>query len=407
MAEWRPVCEGALVDEIRAAILDIAAELRRTPFSDPSLTGGAGAAVFFSYAARAFGDETLARTSQALLDDAIGRAYDLSLPAGLYYGFSGLAWAIEHVAAARPDDEENAHSEVDDALYEALGVSPWAGSFDLVSGLVGIGVYALERSRSPVAMECARRIIDRLGELARPSRGGLAWWSDPAFTDARAGADGHYDLGLAHGVPGVIALLGRACTITDLRARAMPLLDGAVDWVLRNRTASGSISNFPYNAERAAPARTAWCYGDPGVAAALLIAARAVGNAAWERTAIEVARAAAVRAEDETGVVDAGLCHGAVGLAHLFSRFYHATGDAGFAEVARFWYGRALRFRIPGSGLAGFLARNPTPDGAMAWVPSSGFLTGVVGIGLGLISGIAPILPEWDRVLLCAIPARS
>ena len=47
---------------------------------------------------------------------------------------------------------------------------------------------------------------------------------------------------------------------------------------------------------RPAPARSAWCYGDPGVAVALLLAARDVDEPGWELAATELAlRAAAAQ----------------------------------------------------------------------------------------------------------------
>ena len=92
-------------------------------------------------------------------------------------------------------------------------------------------------------------------------------------------------------------------------------------------------SVFPYGVGpqvSVRPARTAWCYGDPGIAAALLLAGRAMDEPAWEREALDLARTVARRPAGNCGVNDAGLCHGAAGLGHLLNRFYQATGDPSF-----------------------------------------------------------------------------
>src|SRR5262249_56737890 len=61
------------------------------------------------------------------------------------------------------------------------------------------------------------------------------------------------------------------------------------------------------------PARLAWCYGDPGVAAALLGAARSVAEPAWGREARAIARRAARRPFEQGAVRDAALGPGAAG----------------------------------------------------------------------------------------------
>ena len=103
--------------------------------------------------------------------------------------------------------------------------------------------------------------------------------------------DGYYNLGLAHGVPGVIALLGAACATGVAAGTARPLLDGAVAWLLAQRLPDGFVSQFSYWAGpgiKAEPSRLAWCYGDLGLAAALLYAARCVGETGWEREALAI-----------------------------------------------------------------------------------------------------------------------
>lgn len=80
-------------------------------------------------------------------------------------------------------------------------------------------------------------------------------------------------------------MLGRAIAAGVAVDKARPLLDGAVRWVLAQRR-HDEESLFPYCVgEGVEPklARAAWCYGDPGIAAALLVTARAVGEPVWEQ----------------------------------------------------------------------------------------------------------------------------
>src|SRR5262249_52458102 len=153
------------------------------------------------------------------------------------------------------------------------------------------------------------------------------WWTNPAWLPLESRKKfprGYYNLGVAHGVPGVIALLGLVCAAGIARAEARRLLDCAVTWLLTQQGPGG----FPHWIEpqvAASPARLAWCYGDPGVASALLCAARHVTEPDWERAAVVIAHQAARRPVAQSGVRDAGLCHGAAGLGHLFNRLFQAT----------------------------------------------------------------------------------
>jgi lantibiotic modifying enzyme len=216
--------------------------------------------------------------------------------------------------------------------------------------------------------------------------------------------DGNYNLGVAHGVPGVIPILAEA-VVAGIDADA--LLDQSVAWLLAQRMPAESPCSFAYTVAPGSefrPTRVAWCYGDLGVSVSLLSTARLVGNREWETAAIEVGRKVAARPVEEAGVVDAGLCHGGFGNAHLFNRLYHATGVEDFAAAARVWYGWGLDFRKPGQGIGGYQSWSPDENLDLKWTDDEGFLTGSAGIGLAILAGVSSVQPEWDRVMLAAVP---
>jgi len=152
--------------------------------------------------------------------------------------------------------------------------------------------------------------------------------------------------------------------------------------------------------------RLAWCWGDLSVAAALLVAGRCADLPAWEHEALTIARRAAQRPPEQSGVCDAGLCHGAAGIGHLFNRMYQATGDPALGEAARFWFRRTLDMRQPGRGVGGYQAFHPDRPGDEIWVDDRGFLTGGAGIALALLAAVTPDEPAWDRILLVSAPHR-
>src|SRR5262249_41487720 len=147
--------------------------------------------------------------------------------------------------------------------------------------------------------------------------------------------------------------------------------------------------------------------GDLSVAAALLVAGRCAGLPAWEREGLAIARRAAGRPPEESGVRDAGLCHGAAGVGHLFNRMYQATGGPTLGAAARSWFRRTLAMRRPGRGVGGYQAFRPDLGADAAWVDDPGILTGAAGIALALLAAITPVEPAWDRSLLLSAPPRA
>lgn len=411
---WHPLLEGSSAEPVSAAVHEIAASLPAVPLSDDprgaSLAAGqAGEAVFHAYLALAENDETQADRAAALLDGAVETLATTPLPPTLYTGFPGVAWVAEHFQGRlfEPGDDDP-NLDVDEALLGALDRSPWPGDYDLITGLAGLGVYALERLPRPSAVALLEKIVERLAELSERRPEGITWFTPPERLpqwQREIHPNGYYNLGVAHGVPAIVTLLAGAAAAGVKRSR--PLLDDTVRWLLAQRLEPGAGSCFGtsfYPGEPAGFSRLAWCYGDPGIAASLLAAARAVGEPAWEEEARAIALSAAERSVETAMVRDAGLCHGAAGLGHLFNRMYRTTGEERLAEAARFWIGHALAIRQPGEGIAGFRVWTAEQDGGSPWRTEPGFLEGAAGIGLALLAAVSTVEPAWDRVLLVSLP---
>ena len=411
---WRPI----LSDALSAQVLDLAEEIagalmglppkNRYGLSDSiSLAAGlAGRALFLAYLERARPGRGWGNQAVELLEQAMAQVGEIPTAQSLYPGYIGLAWVLEHLREGFVEGDEDPGEEIVEVVEASLFRSTGHSAFDLISGLVGTGIYARERMPRPGGERCLRQVVERLGQLAERHDETASWKTPPEHVPADRRdlfPDGYIFTGVAHGAAGVIALLAEA---QSAGIEARPLLDEAVTWLLGAKLPPGSDAVFPYEVspggEDGRATRLAWCHGDPGIAAALLGAARRVGEPAWEREAVELARSAASRSAAETTVIDASLCHGSAGLAHLFNRMFQATGDPDLAEAARFWLDRTLELRRPGEGVAGFLAWENDENMKLGWQPESGFLTGASGVGLALLAAATPIEPAWDRVLLAS-----
>jgi lantibiotic modifying enzyme len=415
--EWKPLLQGDLAEQARLAVEEIATALQSTPAGEAqasSLAAGmTGEALFYTYLALHTGDDDAAERAAQLVEQAAETLAVQPLPPNLYTGFAGVAWAMEHLRGRlfeEDSDEDDPVQEIDEALSVPLQRSPWLGDYDLITGLVGLAVYALERLPRPAAVGLLSSIVDRLSERADISEEGAAWFTKPEELpewQREFHPRGSYNLGVAHGLPAVVAVLAGAVAAGIEKAR--PLLEGATRFLLARRqdplSKTGACFSTAYAPwEEPSGSRLAWCYGDPGVAAALLAAARAAGEPEWEKAAVEVALSCVDRPEPGSGVRDAGLCHGAAGLGHLFNRMYHTTGEERFADAARFWFERTLAFKLPGQGIGGFRTWGVIgePD-ELGWRDDAGFLEGTAGVGLALLGALSNVEPAWDRVLAVSV----
>ena len=419
---WSPLLEGGLADQAITAVLGIAGhivaleESAEMAEAGPSLwEGWAGLALLFAYLEDSGlmkgGLETAVRFQERAAE-ALGEA---ELDPTLANGFTGVAWAEEHLEQRFTplEDREDRTAEIDEALVRLLRRRPWQNPFDLAHGLVGLGVYGLERVSWDSGREVLGAALDALAELALQEPEGIAWFTPAAFVpdyQKPRFPGGYYNLGVAHGVPGVAGLLAAALPTGVRPDLCRTLLTGAVTWILAHRlpsTAGSAFPSFVVPGEEPSPTRLAWCYGDPGVAAVLLAAARALDRPDWEREALAVARAAAARPAAGSLVHDACVCHGAAGVGHLFNRFFQATGEEAFREAARYWLATALRFRQEGQGVGGFLYHTSNPERPQEsyWHAKPGVLEGAAGVALALTAAVTSTEPSWDRSLLATIPS--
>jgi hypothetical protein len=150
----------------------------------------------------------------------------------------------------------------------------------------------------------------------------------------------------------------------------------------------------------------AWCYGDLGISAALVLAAVSARRDDWMQAGLRLARRIAALAFEDTGILDTGICHGSAGVAHLFRRLARSSGDRVLADASRHWLRRTLAMRRR-DGIAGFPANRQKADGGRTWTPEPGLLEGAAGVALVFLAALSERTPDWDRFLLISGPTRG
>lgn len=265
--------------------------------------------------------------------------------AALYLGAPAVGFVVR-VAAHGSGRYANALRLIDDRVGELIrrrlvaaearidaGQTPEPAEFDLFYGLTGLGTYLWHRGGDTTDL---RRVLSYLVRLTHPlrhrDRSIPGWWThrDPSGHESAELPGGHGNLGMAHGVSGVLSLLaityrdgivvpGHAAAIDRVRAwlsecrQESPAGPWWPGWITMAEQRAGSITQH-------GPQRPSWCYGTPGIARAQQLASIALGDAAWQRDA-EGAMASCVFDGGQLAMIDeAGLCHGAAGLLHTTRR---------------------------------------------------------------------------------------
>ncbi|MGA2830917.1 MAG: lanthionine synthetase C family protein [Streptosporangiaceae bacterium] len=386
--------------------------------------GEAGIALTCSFLDECFPDKGWDRTGRHYLSVAASHAearWDIST--GLFSGVAGLGFAAFSLSR-NGTRYRRLLASVDEALIPRVAARARrlgrvtregipVGDFDLISGLAGTGAYLLCRVADPGAAEALEVTLRCLVTLCRDIDGRPRWWTPARFmgdedTAARY-PDGYLNCGLAHGIPGPLALMAIALAAGVRVSGLAEAVNCAASWLIEHRADDAWGVNWPVavclapdgstkppGSDRP-PTRSAWCYGAPGVARALWLAGAALDRPAWRALAVEAMEAVYQRPDTIRSIDSPTFCHGAAGLLQVTLRFAHDTGLPSFAAEAVRLVQSLLSAFEPDSML-GF--RNLEPGGRR--IDQPGLLDGSPGVLLALTAAARNVEPCWDRAFLLA-----
>lgn len=396
-----PAWSALLENEERARAESLLAEIAGRlcaphPTLDTSLMHGtAGVALCLGYLARAWGRAELAERAMHLLADAAERlASAARIEPGLARGAAGLGWVLEHGSRRLQWACDGDPCEaLDELLTRHVDAASQSHPLDLLEGVAGIGVYFVERLPHRPLRPVLERVLLCLVEAREGKMGfGRTWWTPPLFVDEELRPlrpFGHYDLGVGRGVAGILGFVGQLARAGVGHSLAVGLVRRGADWLLSKRHADAtSLPRFCGSAVPPTFGAQTWESSALSSAAVVHRALLAVGDA--ERAAEFAAwlRNVAAGPADTDACAGHGLGRGAAGLAHIFNRLYHATGEALFAERARDWLRHCLAS----------LERARASWHAEA--PCVNLMNGLAGDALVLLAASGTQEPAWDRCLL-------
>ncbi|MCO1575630.1 lanthionine synthetase C family protein [Crossiella sp. SN42] len=386
--------------------------------------GHAGIAVLHVLAAAAAPDEEertrSMETGFTFIREAVAgtRAQPLQAP-GMFSGTSGLALCVAACAEAEPRFWPSVHRLHDQLAAQAIGMSlPRVerqvsdSDYDMITGAAGILAYLCSITAPGDALRAAiDHVLDYLVWLSEPPRDltlTRRWLIDPQFC-VQPGRDpddfpgGYLNLGMAHGIPGVLAALAAAWRAGHRRPGHEQALRRIVDWLLQVRRddAHGPVwaTDIPVAAtgEEVRPDnpqdQVAWCYGTAGVALSLLVASEALDDPGLHAVACE-SFAAVLRRTTVSASHSSTFCHGLAGVLAICLEFA-AAGSATAREHAPRLLSELLSEADPELPL---VFRDQEEPGT--FVDSPALLTGSTGVALTLLASVSPVRPAWLRAFL-------
>lgn len=204
--------------------------------------------------------------------------------------------------------------------------------FDLVHGLTGLGLYHLHAHPDhPVSHD----LVGYLARITQPLSDHTAqppWWlpSGLGGTPHPDFPHGHGNIGAAHGISAVIALLAYAILHGHDTPAARNALAALCDWTDQHRQDDPSGTWWPgYVTPDTRPRRhrPSWCYGTPGIARAQQLAGLALHDKARQQQAENAMLAVLRDTTQRNRLPEIGLCHGKAGLLQSACRIATTSTD--------------------------------------------------------------------------------
>jgi hypothetical protein len=328
----------------------------------------------------------------------------------LHQGLSGLGWAALLVNRLLEPHERFDVSDVDDAVVDYFSGHEHE-NLDLIGGSSGLVVYALAHPdplfRCRIFDAYAASIRSRLAEWKSPTRPTTGLIPVENGGAHRGPGACLWNSGLAHGMPGILGVLARIMSSGYKPAAMIDLLRQTTACCIADIRSDDVHEYVGYFRDDPTPSRSAWCYGEPGFAAALCASAAASGDDLLKQRATELFCSSILQKDpDKRFLAEIGICHGWSGIL-LTSRYISGFSSRPDNRLSRIY---ALACAEIAQVLDGALANGSIPTVFAEGLPQAeqdlSFLCGALGVLHVLIDGLDgcrrrdPDLPWADCLLL-------
>jgi lantibiotic modifying enzyme len=403
--KWDVFLPEQLIDRIEGKLHELAECVAVAKLTDCGLMGGlAGVAVFYAYYAQWTGNHRFKRLVGEMVERAINPPTGLSPGYSFSNGFAGIAWMVQHLVQYDliEFDASAVLQQLEPRIGEKMITEISEGHYDYLHGAGGMALYFLAKNELNTRDRAyLSTFVSELNRHGAPEADGIIKWE--SVLDIDSGSKG-YNLSLSHGMASIIFILVSILRKGVEENACRKMINGACKYIRKQRLQENKyISMYPSWAIEsminASDSRLAWCYGDTGIGIAFSQAGIVLEQSNLVNHGLEILEHSAMRRHpEENRVVDAGICHGAAGLALMNNIFYQHSHNKLFREAAAHWADVCLNMAFHSDGLGGYKAFYSAESGG--WTKVAGLLEGAAGIGLTFLSFVSPIMPAWHKAFL-------
>ncbi|MBW1294128.1 lanthionine synthetase C family protein [Aquimarina litoralis] len=401
--------ESVLLDKLEK-ISNILSENYTTNEHVGVLSGISGIALFQFYYAKFTDNDAYADIGVEMISTVIEKINEgYSFPT-FCTGIAGAGWTIELLAKEGFVDVDSDELLVDLDEYLSSAIIQMGEKdkfYDFLHGTIGIGFYFFKRYKNTKSEALKKSYKTKLLELVASLKrtaieedDTMRWETSLSKETALIGAN----LSLSHGMASIINFLSRLVSYDDFRDQVMPILQKATQFILKyandDVSCSSSFPSWVYDGmEKNGQERLAWCYGDLGIGLTLYRVGKVLNdNVITQKGLTTVENSCKRRDLTETRVKDNGLCHGTFGMVQIYNSMYKETKKEIFKETADFWMDQGISMATHKDGYVGY--KQWFGGEEEGWRTEMNLLEGIAGIGLSIISYLAPFETEWDECLL-------
>jgi len=307
-------------------------------------------------------------------------------------GLVGLGWAVSYLCNSRflDEDANSILSELDNHLFDIAINDFKNNNFDYFYGGLGYGNYFLNRSKSS---QINLKYLRKLGEILTKKiitnnndKNKIVWQNDKDI-DSNI-----FDFSISHGLSSIIIFLSDLIALNITPKYYYPIVESCCFQLLNHKKNNRIPDCLENGKPKYSPLR--WCHGELGIVSALAYASEVLNNKLINEAAYEIAMEISCFKMENQKLVSANICHGTLGVAHVFQKWYnHYWQSPKIRDAALYWYKQSSNIINSDTGFKYF-------DNDGVFREKNGILFGIEGMGLAIISALDNKLTDWDSFVL-------
>lgn len=272
--------------------------------------------------------------------------------ASLCNGAAGLGYTVNYLQQHGfiEFDIDSDFAELDLYLFSAAAELIKRDEIDYLHGALGVLLYFTERKNAPAQIKkYIADLTEAICAKAVYTNNGI-WFKN--YSIERLKSEEVADLGLAHGMCGMLMILMKAAPYVQNKSALEVIIKSGINFILSNQILSDKqedeYSVFPASVNTATNSitsinRLAWCYGDLNMALLLYRAGQFFLNPAYTNKADELGFLSIDRnTEKSTMCTDTHFCHGSAGLAQIYLCLYNETGIFKYYKAYELWIEKTI-----------------------------------------------------------------